>query len=181
MGRLKSELPKHLHYHSPAHTEYVLKLVKYIAEKEKIKSKKDLFLLKVAALYHDIGFINGPTDHEERSCKIATKELSKRNFSKEDISKICGMIMATKIPQQPKTNLEEILADADLEYLGTRHFIEVGDLLYKELLHYNENLTKDRWNEIQISFLKNHHYHTNYCRKYKEKYKQQHLNMLMQE
>jgi hypothetical protein len=29
------------------------------------------------------------------------------------------MIMATKIPQTPQNKLEEIIADADLEYLGS--------------------------------------------------------------
>ena len=37
---------------------------------------------------------------------------------KKDIEIICGIIMATKIPQRPKNYLEEIICDADLNYLG---------------------------------------------------------------
>lgn len=66
-------------------------------------------------------------------CKIATKELKTLDFSDKDIKAICGMIMATKIPQSPKNRLEVILADADLEYLSTSRFKIVSDKLFKEL------------------------------------------------
>jgi len=174
---LEKNLPDFLTYHSIEHTRYVLEKVIYISSKENV-SKSDLLLLKVAALYHDIGFTITHLDHEEIGCGIARKELSAFNFSANEIDIICGMIMATKIPQQPKTHLEEILADADLEYLGTRHFDTVGEFLYKEVKHYKPDLTRDQWNQIQINFMENHKYHTKFCRKYKAFREQQHLAKL---
>ena len=50
---------------------------------------------------------------------------------------ICGMIMATKIPQSPKNYLEQILCDADLDYLGRDDFYDIGGTLFKELKTYN--------------------------------------------
>ena len=176
--KLTEGLPEHLYYHSPQHTLYVIKNVIFIGEKENV-SKKDMFLLKLAALYHDVGFIDGSENHEEKSCKIAKRELAKAGLSKEQIEKICGMIMATKIPQQPKNLLEEILADADLEYLGTKQFSKIGDQLYEELKHSNSNYSKKQWNKLQISFLSNHRYHTKFCRQYREKYKKKHLQQLI--
>ena len=79
-----------------------------------------------------------------------------------------GMIMATRVPQKPQTKLEEILADADLEYLGTQNFKPVSDLLFKEKKHLNSNLSLKEWNAIQRDFLESHVYHTDYCRKHKE-------------
>lgn len=174
---LKDKLPKHLSYHSVEHTKYVLEKAIYIASKEGVFGK-NLFLLKVAALYHDIGFIKSNVEHEAIGCDIAQKELPKFGISGEDVDIICRMIMATKIPQEPKTHLEKILADADLEYLGTKHFISVSELLFQELKYYNPNLSRDEWNSIQINFMESHQYHTKFCKQYKSFRKQRHLKLL---
>lgn len=180
MTNLERNLPSWLHYHSPGHTEYVLKKTIFIAGKEGV-SEKDLFLLKLAALYHDTGFIVSRDQHEEISCRIAREELKEEGIKEDDIKIICNMIMATRIPQQPKTELENIIADADLEYLGTRHFNEISDRLYRELLHYQPNLTPGEWNEIQVSFMSKHRYHTDYCKQHREPVKMANLELLKKE
>lgn len=177
ISTLENELPSYLTYHSVDHTKYVLERASYIAEKENI-SKKDLFLLKVAALYHDIGFIEDNNEHEIKGCQIAREQLTKRGFTEIELEKICGMIMSTKIPQQPDTLLEKILADADLEYLATKQFKEIGDTLFQELKHQDKSFTSTKWNQVQIDFLQNHEYHTDYCRRYKSFRKNRNLNFL---
>jgi len=178
IARLEAELPEQYTYHSADHTKYVIEKVEHIAIKEKV-SKKNLRLLKIAALYHDIGFIKSSENHEAKGCKIATKELKQLDFSEKDIDTICGMIMATKIPQSPKSHLEAILADADLEYLATNRFKEIGDMLYEELKSANPNFSKKQWNDLQVSFMSKHKYHTDYCKKYKQWRKQKNLSGLM--
>lgn len=178
IGKLRKKLPDHLVYHSVAHTLYVAEKALMISKKEKV-SKRDRELVYIAALFHDSGFIKGPKDHEEASCKIARRDL-KGIVSKEDIDKICGMIMATKIPQSPKTHCERILADADLEYLGTKSFYETGELLFRELKHFNPKMTLDQWNKIQISFISNHTYNTKFCRQYRGKYKNKFVQELIE-
>lgn len=180
MSRLEKSLPSWLHYHSPGHTRYVLDKVIFLAEKEGV-SGKDLLLLKIAAVYHDAGFLIGPKDHERTGCRLAAEELKDYDLSGEDIEKICGMIMATRIPQKPKTKLEKILADADLEYLGTEKFEEFGKDLYKERQHFDAGLSLEEWNKVQVEFLSQHSYHTNYCKTYREPLKQQNLRYLLQE
>ncbi len=180
MSRLEKSLPAWLHYHSPGHTRYVLEKAVFLAEKEGI-SGKELLLLKIAALYHDIGFLIGPKDHERTGCRLAAEELQKYELSVEDIKKICGMIMATRIPQKPKTQLERILADADLEYLGTDKFEEFGRDLFKERLHLDPRLSLDDWNKVQVEFLSQHHYHTDFCRTHREPVKQKNLRYLLEE
>ncbi|AWV96984.1 HD domain-containing protein [Arcticibacterium luteifluviistationis] len=172
--RLTNELPSYLTYHSVDHTKYVLKMAEYLAGREGC-SDADILLVKVAALFHDIGFIDGMKNHEEKGCEIAKAYLIAYGFKEKDIEIICGMIMATKIPQNPQNLLEKILADADLEYLSTQNFEPVSELLYTELKHLNPNLMRDEWNRIQIDFLSKHHYHTDFCKRYKENFKQQHL------
>jgi uncharacterized protein len=168
-----AKLPKHLTYHNLDHTAYVIEKAIFLAKELKV-SAKDLHLLKLAALFHDTGFIDNPKNHEEKGCKIAKGYLEKA-YSNEELQKIQGMIMATKIPQSPTTLLENILADADLEYLGTDLFEKIGKTLFEELKHFNPDFTEQAWDELQLVFMQKHHFHTEYCQKYREPKKQENL------
>lgn len=179
LGRMAESLPAHLSYHSVAHTELVIERCIYIAEKEGL-SEDQIRLLRTAALYHDFGFTSVYKDHEEKGCEVVRKELPAHGYSKEDIDKICGMIMATKIPQTPTNIMEKVIADADLEYLGTDKFEEIGDTLFHELKHFNPELSRDEWNDIQIKFMSKHSYHTDYCKQYREWRKEENLESLKQ-
>lgn len=175
---LKKKISPFYYYHNCEHTLYVLEKVAEIAQQENC-SAEEIKLLKTAALWHDIGFINVYNDHEEEGCEIAKKFLPGYGYSAEEINKICGMIMATKIPQSPKNKLEEIIADADLEYLGTNNAVETSTHLFMELQHINPSLTKEKWNEIQIAFLKQHHYFTVFCKENTEPAKLLYLQTLI--
>ncbi len=177
ISRLSAELPPYLTYHSVAHTKYVVKKAAYISGRENLAANQ-LYLLKIAALYHDIGFIFGPENHEEKGCEIMRNELTNWGFSETQIEQISEMIRATKIPQQPTSHAGEILADADLEYLSTPLFEEVGEYLFQELRHFNAAVTREKWNEIQVSFIGSHRYHTKFCRRYKEHRKVANLHKL---
>lgn len=157
--RLKKELPKYLLYHSTLHIKDVYNSVKRIALKEGIKGE-DLKLVLIAAMYHDCGFVIQSKNHEKISCSIVRETLPDFGFSTNQINKICGMIMATKIPQSPKTHLEEILCDADLDYLGREDFFIIANHLYEELKCYKIVNTKKDWNFLQIRFLEQHNYFT---------------------
>ena len=119
--------------------------------------------------------------HEEEGIRIAKGFLPLHGYSNEEIDQIAGMILATKIPQQPKTLLEKILADADLYYLGTELFPIVSKQLYHELLYYNPHLSAFDWNQLQISFLQTHHYHTTYCLQHQAGIKERYLKELLDE
>lgn len=177
ISRLTAELSPHLTYHSVAHTKYVLKKAIYIAEKENLP-QIELELLKIAALYHDVGFIFGPENHEEKGCEIMRNDLFNYGFSETQIEEIAEMIRATKIPQQPTSHAAKILADADLEYLSTTLFEEVGEYLFQELRHFIPEFTRKKWNDIQVNFIGNHKYHTAFCKRYKEFRKINNLNKL---
>lgn len=172
-SEILEKLPKHLTYHNLDHTAYVIEKAVFLA-KELGVSPQDLHLLKLAALFHDTGFIDNPKDHEEKGCKIAKGYLEKE-YSPTALEKIYGMIMATKIPQSPSNLLENILADADLEYLGTDLFEKIGKTLFEELKHFNPDFTEQAWDELQLVFMQKHHFHTEYCRNHREPKKQENL------
>ena len=180
MGELEKNLPLYLKYHSVEHTAGVLKDAMLIANEEGV-SESELFKIKIAALLHDTGFMFTYQNHEEASCAYAKVILPKYHISPEDISHICEMIMATKIPQSPKDQCGNILADADLAYLGTDDFSAISSLLFAELKYFNPLLELKAWNKIQIKFLKQHQYFTQYCIAHKTRIKKAHLERLVGE
>ncbi|SDS63136.1 HD domain-containing protein [Gramella sp. MAR_2010_147] len=159
--RLENDLPHYLTYHDADHTKSVIERSIFLAEKERL-IESDIELIKVAALYHDAGFMLGRENHEEKSCKLATKELPDFNFSKEQIKTICGMINATRIPQKTHNIYEDIVADADLFYLGTHTYEYYSNKLFQELRHFQPKITEKDWLKIQLDFLQSHKFHTKY-------------------
>ena len=175
---LRSRIPSIYYFHDHEHTLYVIDKTIEIAKQENC-TEKEITLLSVAALWHDLGYINIYKGHEKESCKLAREYLPGYGFSDDDINTMCGMIMATKIPQSPQTKLEEILADADLEYLGTENVAIEADKLFRELQALNPALTEQAWNQQQISFLQGHKYFTAYCKKNKAGVKSAYLEKLL--
>ena len=159
LDKLEKELSNKLTYHGLHHTLDVLYITEELCYKERVSPYQAL-LLKTAALFHDSGFTIDNRNHEELGCRIARKHLPRFDFSDQAIEIICGMIMATKIPQTPRNKLEKIICDADLDYLGRDDFYDVGNTLFEELKMHNVLQTEAAWNKLQVSFLENHNFWT---------------------
>jgi hypothetical protein len=180
IGKLKTGLPPDLAYHNVPHTLDVIKQAEKIALEEGVKNEHELLLLKTSALYHDIGFIEIYNGHEERSCELAQPDLELFGFSTQDIDQIFGMIVATKVPQQPTDLLQQIICDSDLDYLGRHDFFTIGEGLYKEFIDQKIVTSFKEWNELQIRFLESHEYFTTTARKKRQQQKLAHLETIKQ-
>lgn len=178
LARLKKELPDYLSYHGYHHTIDVYEMTIEIAREEGITDEEDIILLKTAALYHDSGFLSVYKGHEDVSCLLVRDILPRYNYTDSQIEKICGMIQATRIPQQPKNHLEEILADADLDYLGRDDFYPISYSLFEELKSIKAIDTIEQWNKIQVIFLEQHHYFTQTCLRKRKNAKEKRLQEL---
>jgi len=159
---LNKNLPEGLFYHGVHHTIAVEQAAEEIAINEGIGGE-ELFLLKTAALIHDAGFTERYRENEEIGARIAKDLLPKFGYNGEQINLVMRMVMATRVPQQPRSHLERILCDADLYYLGTSKFEKIATDLFRELQDRNQVETKDQWDNIQLAFLESHIYHTDYC------------------
>lgn len=179
MQELESELSPLLTYHNPKHTLYVLQSCEEIANHEAELSWQDLILLQVAALYHDSGFMRSYQDHEYESVNIAGEQLPKFGFNVAQIESISQIIMATRREKEPESLLEQILCDADLYYLGTSNFAKGAASLFTELKNFDLIKNEEEWNYVQIKFLSEHQYYTNYCKLKREPVKQKHLQELI--
>jgi uncharacterized protein len=177
---LRSGLDPRLTYHSPVHTEDVLQQVERIAAEENISDKRLLLLMRIAALFHDTGFLRTYKGHEKESCVIMLATLDTSAFDETEIDIIKGMIMATKIPQMPQTLPEKIICDADLDYLGRDDFETISNSLMKEFLAYGVIKDEMEWNRLQVSFFDKHKYFTGSSIQGRCPLKMQHFEILKQ-
>lgn len=177
-GILDDQLAEELTYHSIHHTKDVLSVCKFYIEHYKIDAH-DASLLRIAAAGHDVGFVETYRDHEEASARITSELMRKHDFAQKDIKIVSNLIMATKIPQDPKTFLATILCDADLDYLGRDDFESIGKTLKEEWQSYSIFPNLDEiFDTIQIKFLTSHSYHTHYAREHRAPIKLKHLEKL---
>ncbi|HTE08118.1 MAG TPA: hypothetical protein VK628_05110, partial [Flavitalea sp.] len=98
---LTAGLDPRLTYHNRHHTEDVLENAERIAAAEAISDSRLLMLIKIAALFHDTGFLNGYAGHEEGSCRIMLDTLDPELFIADELGLIADMIMVFRIDQEP--------------------------------------------------------------------------------
>jgi Predicted HD superfamily hydrolase len=180
LNRLKDELSPDLTYHNVTHTEDVYSAAQLIAREEGITGR-DLELTLTAALFHDTGFlINGMGHgHEVLSCSIARETLPAFEYSATDISLITELILATEIPQRPDRLLEQVLCDADLDYLGRDDFFQRSELLYNEMRKLGAVASRTDYDRLQLAFLRGHTYFTETSKRMRNQKKLDNLQKLI--
>lgn len=174
--QLKEKLPNYLSYHSMDHIIDVANVCNDYIEYYDIPEEMAK-LLRIAAICHDYGYIESSIDHEERSI-VAIKPFLSPILNSNEVEIVNGMIRATKVPQEPKTFYEEILADADLDYLGRKDYDEISAKLFNEYLHFDIVSNKIEWLDLQIWFLENHKFHTDFAKKNRQKLKFENIKEL---
>lgn len=179
--KLKKDLADSFTYHNINHTLDVIAQCITIAKEEGLTDEQTLMELKLAALYHDTGFLQVYTGHEEKSCEIAREDLSRFKVAQKTINNVCDIIMATKMPQSPQTLTQQIICDADLDYLGSNNYFGISEMLRKEFIYFDIITYEEEWKESRIDFLQSHSYFTQSQQKRRNMMKEAHLQGLLNE
>jgi hypothetical protein len=177
LDKLERELPPSLFYHNIKHTVDVVTQVELIGIGEGV-SDEELLLLKTAALFHDAGHTISYDNHEYFSCLVAREFLPDYYYTSNQIETICELIMATKLPPKPSHILEQIMCDADLDYLGRSDMIPVSNTLFMELKERSKIKSLNDWNALQIKFITGHQYFTETARNLREVNKQMQIERI---
>jgi len=166
-------------YHNLAHVEEVVWRAGYIAGNYALP-ETDFLALILAAWFHDAGYLFTSQEcHEEKSAEMAAEFLQKEALPEELISKIQDTIKATKMPQQPATQIEKILCDADLFHLGTDGFENIDQQVKKETeLRINQLISETVWRDITLKLMELHRYHTDFCQNLLQPGKKENLEKL---
>lgn len=106
----------HRHYHTTKHLVQVLTMLDELADDH------DLFLVQLAAWYHDAVYAipAGQVSNEEASARLALRELSWVGLEQEDLNQVARLVRLTEThlpgPRDPEG---ELLCDADLAILAS--------------------------------------------------------------
>ena len=175
--RLEQELPAVLSYHSLAHTlQGVVPAVERLAALEGVNGQH-LLLLRTAAYYHDLGFVERSDGHEAISARLAAEILPCFGYNLAQIEVIRGIILATRYPFEPHDHLGSIMVDADLDVLGRRDFWPRNRALRVERESLAGRRSTDiEWYAGQLAFLGAHHYFTASARRLRQAHKQRHMD-----
>lgn len=126
---------------------------------------KEIFLLRLAAIFHDTGWIENKEDHESHSVLIAEKFLANNGVADNYIKIISDLIKITNTNLTPNTILEKVIRDADILHVGRKGFNKKSQLLRSEKeLNLNKYFNDKQWLEKNIEFLEANHFFTNYAK-----------------
>ena len=140
----------------------------------------DFFIIRVAAWFHDIGYLKGGAPgHEERGAQMAAAFLEGTGVEPSAIEGVRKCILATQLPQRAVTLTEQIVCDADLYHFGTDEFDERNKLMRKEVEAVRgEKISKEDWRRSTIRLMEEHQYYTEYCRLLLNEKQQENLDQL---
>jgi predicted metal-dependent HD superfamily phosphohydrolase len=173
---LVNKLSKSIKFHTLQHTQEVVAACEKLSGLLQVPEEDRLALL-IAAWFHDTGYTAGKAkDHESVSIQLAIEFLKAHEASTELTDKVIGCINATRMPQNPHNEIEQIICDADLFHLGTDAFKEKSRFLRDEIKEFGgEDISKKEWRQNNIAFLEAHHYFTEYGRKRLQPIKENYL------
>jgi len=161
-------------YHNMHHTERVIKSAIKIGSDYDLKDSEWKVLLS-ACLLHDYGFIKSHVNHEEIGAELSESILNDYGYSNEEISSVQSLILITKAIAIPNNDLEAIIRDSDLEYLGSNDFEYISEKLKEEWLLCGVVSSESEFYQLQLDFLINHQFHTEFMRKNGKKLKEKNL------
>ncbi|MBL7857607.1 MAG: HD domain-containing protein [Cyclobacteriaceae bacterium] len=166
------------HFHNFNHTQDVVTAAQEIGEHSDL-SDDEMESVLVAAWLHDIGYVNGAQHHEAESESKAKELLKSWGASNKKILEVAEAILATQVPQRPKTLISKVLCDADLYHLSTEKCNDHSQALREEWrLMENKEMSDEEWNRTNLEFLETHSYHTPYGQTILQKGKKKNIKRL---
>jgi len=175
---LTENLSDQLTFHNIGHTYEVVSAVREISQ-ESILSEEELCILQVSAWFHDCGYAFCYKGHEEESKRIAENFLENFGCEKGFIEKVLQCIDSTKYPQNPVSEIEKIMCDADLFHLTRTNYPKYEKALRLEFKKYLELIfTDEEWQMENNDFFKNHQYFTDYGQNILAKFKEVNVRLM---
>jgi predicted metal-dependent HD superfamily phosphohydrolase len=169
---LTENISSELTFHNIGHTYEVVAAVREISQ-ESVLSEEDICALQVSAWFHDCGYAFCYKGHEQESKRIAGNFLENFGCEKDFIQKVLECIDSTKYPQNPVSEIEKIICDADLFHLTRTNYPKYEKALRLEFEKYLGLIfTDEEWQMQNNDFLKNHQYFTDYGQNILAKFKE---------
>jgi predicted metal-dependent HD superfamily phosphohydrolase len=149
-------------FHNLSHTLDVVKAAEEIGLQSAL-NEDEIESVIIAAWLHDIGYVGGAKDHELKAAEEAKRLLSSWGAPHRKVLDVAEAILATKMPQQPKSLISKVLCDADLYHLSTEACQAKAEQLRTEWANVGDKrMTDPEFINANLEFMENHRYHTPY-------------------
>ena len=159
---MTNKLPEQYVYHNLSHTLDVVEAAEEIAAHSNLDNEQ-MEVLLIAAYLHDIGYTKSSDKHEDHSITLSKEFLNEMGVDPNYIEQVTSCIEATKMPQNPKNIVQEVLCDADLYHLSSGQYFEKAELLRTEFSAIEKDIiTESEWLDMSTVFIDNHNYFTEY-------------------
>jgi predicted metal-dependent HD superfamily phosphohydrolase len=179
----RDELPSDIKYHDADHTVHPTKGIVASADRIAISeniSDHDRELLIAAAYFHDTGYIREYDKNEPIAARMAGRILKLIGYKPNEIVKVQKMILSTDLEREPKTHVEKILCDADLDHLGREDFFKLDGKVREGRRARGIDVSDEaKWYKGTLEFIKKHQYYTESQKKLREKEKQKNIKRLL--
>ncbi len=156
-----------LHFHKKALISKVAFQTELLGRAAEL-SDDEMLLTQVAALLLYSGLSDTYENFEGRSIEIAREILPEYGFDERQTERICNLILSTKAPFEPQNNLEEILIDAKMEFLGRSDYLTQIKLLYLEMKNNSNDFSREQFIRQQGELLKGFDFFTVAARRLRE-------------
>ena len=161
---LKGDQYPNYAYHTYEHTCQVVEAAEEIGRKTGL-TEPELAMIEMAAWMHDLGYLHTYLGHEDESMRMAEEHMGQIGVPDSDQKRILGMIDATRLTQEPRNLLEEVLKDADLYNLSLPEALENSQRIREEWRVFcDRTFTDEEWDEFNYRFFKDYEYYTPYAR-----------------
>ncbi len=179
----RDELPDGIKYHDADHTLHPTKGVVAVANSIAISeniSEHDRELLIAAAYFHDTGYIREYDKNEPIAARMAGRILKLIGYKPNEVKKIQKMILSTDLARTPKTHVEKIICDADLDHFGREDFFKLDAKLREGRRIRGLDVSDEaKWLKGTLKIIKKHRYYTDSQKKLREERKQKNIKKLL--
>ena len=137
-------------------------------------------MLITAAYFHDTGYIREYEKNEPIAARMAGRILKLIGYKPNEVEKVQKMILSTDLEREPKTHVEKIICDADLDNLGREDFVKLDGKLREGRRARGIDVSDDaKWYRGTLEIIKKHQYYTESQKKLRIKGKQKNIKKLL--
>jgi predicted metal-dependent HD superfamily phosphohydrolase len=177
-GLLKNETPDGYTYHTLNHTLEVVKNAVFIGTKENLP-EDEMNIVRVAAWFHDVGYIKTYKGHEKESAAMAAEFLESQGVDENIRTAVTESILATAFPQNLESRVARVLCDADFMHLGQENYFEQAEKLRQEQKNAGiRKIKKAEFDQESLKLFEEHSWHTAFCKNKLDEPKQKNLEIL---
>jgi hypothetical protein len=179
-GDILRSLPESLHFHNLEYARKVYNQSFLLCRSEEIE-EEDRLLVRTAALMLYTGLTQDYHNFQNRSAVICREILPGYKYSDRQIDQICNLVLATKTPSNPETQLEKIMVDAKMEYIGRPDYPDRLNLLFQELKETGSKINGQQFKNQQLELLYEFQFYTVAGKRLREVSGQKQMNNLEKE